>query len=353
MTVVGQFRGRNLFGDLPSSPGKSRYDFVLRSADAAIWVTEFRPRGRGFDFSVDARVDTGRWLQVSGTVTQERGLVTIIGSAIAEASAPEAPAEEEAAPPPVPVEPGEVVFSSPTEGEIGVPMDATVRLQFSRGLNPASIAAQLRASYVAGASGDAAGEALEIAHSYDAATRAVEIRFTRPLERFRTVKMCMRRYQNVRQRSSAPLDAHLRCSRLGFPASPERAPLKECFHLSTNLLNELRRGRHGVRPAVGIGVPIRTLTCTGRTMGLPFRMASRPPWTATGTIGACAWMAMMNPPFLNGSRSPVRLRVPSGKIRNELPARSDSRAVGDRRHAPCRGRRDRRRRTRRRRTRSP
>ena len=45
---------------------------------------------------------------------------------------------------------------------------------------------------------------------------------------------------------------------------------------------------------------------------------------ATGTMGACASMAMMKPPFLNGSRCPLRLRVPSGKIRNELPARIDS-----------------------------
>ena len=33
---------------------------------------------------------------------------------------------------------------------------------------------------------------------------------------------------------------------------------------------------------------------------------------------------MMKPPFLNGSSSAVRLRVPSGKIRNELPARIDA-----------------------------
>ena len=33
----------------------------------------------------------------------------------------------------------------------------------------------------------------------------------------------------------------------------------------------------------------------------------------------------MKPPFLNGNSAPVRLRVPSGKIRNELPSR---RAVG-------------------------
>ena len=35
-------------------------------------------------------------------------------------------------------------------------------------------------------------------------------------------------------------------------------------------------------------------------------------------------MAMMKPPFLNGSSSAVRLRVPSGKIRNELPERIDA-----------------------------
>ena len=35
---------------------------------------------------------------------------------------------------------------------------------------------------------------------------------------------------------------------------------------------------------------------------------------------------MMKPPFLNGKSSEVRLRVPSGKIRNELPARIESAA---------------------------
>jgi len=52
-------------------------------------------------------------------------------------------------------------------------------------------------------------------------------------------------------------------------------------------------------------------------------MAARPPVIATGTIGACALIAMMKPPFLNGSKSPVLLRVPSGKIRKEFPLRID------------------------------
>ena len=65
---------------------------------------------------------------------------------------------------------------------------------------------------------------------------------------------------------------------------------------------------------------------------LPRCIAARPPWIATGTIGACALIAMMKPPFLNGRSSSVRLRVPSGKIRNELPDRIDRGARLDRAH---------------------
>ena len=189
VTIVGQFRGRNLFGDLPSAPGKSRWDFVLRSADAAVWVTDLQPRGRGFVLSVDARVDTGRWLQISGTVALTRGLTTIMGATVAEAEAPEAaPAEDEAAPPPPPAEPGEVVFSSPTEGETDVSAAGRVRFQFSRGVDPASLTNRVRVEYV-GAATAADVPPPEFTIAYDAGTRAVEIRFARPLEAFRTIRV--------------------------------------------------------------------------------------------------------------------------------------------------------------------
>ncbi len=74
VTVTGQFAGRNLLGDLPDAPAKSRYDFVLRSADAAIWVVNIRPKGKDFELALDARIDTGRWIEVSGTLQQGRGL---------------------------------------------------------------------------------------------------------------------------------------------------------------------------------------------------------------------------------------------------------------------------------------
>lgn len=187
VTLVGQFRGRNLFGDLPSAPAKSKYDFVLRSADAAVWVTDLRPRGRGFDLNVDARVDTGRWMQVTGTVSQDRGLVTVLGSTITTAEAPEAtPAEEEPAAPVTPPEPGEVIFSTPTEGDIDVSPAGPVRLQFSRGLDEKSLAGHIRVSY---ARGQPDAPAIEVETSYDLGSRAVEIRFKQRLDAFRQVTL--------------------------------------------------------------------------------------------------------------------------------------------------------------------
>jgi hypothetical protein len=191
VTVVGQFRGRNLFADLPSAPGKSRYDFVLRSADAAIWVTDIRPKGEDFDLSVDARVDTGQWLQVTGAVTQNRGMVTIAGSAVVAAIAPEAPTTvNETVEPAAPLAPAEVIFSSPYDGEIDVPGNARVRLQFSRGLDADTIAGQILISYADPIPpGSPPPAPLEFQHTYDAGVRAVEITFAQPPDRFRAVRV--------------------------------------------------------------------------------------------------------------------------------------------------------------------
>ena len=63
VTVVGRFRGRNLYADLPTALNRSRWDFVIQSADGAIWVSNLRPKGKNFELDASARVDTGRWLQ--------------------------------------------------------------------------------------------------------------------------------------------------------------------------------------------------------------------------------------------------------------------------------------------------
>jgi len=189
VTVTGNFRGRNLFGDLPDAPGKGRYDFIVRGGEGSVWVTGMRPRGSGFDLDVDRRIDTNRWLQITGPLLLDRGLVRIEATRIALAKAPERPdtdrdegAPVSSAPPP----PADVVFNSPTDGETDVSASAPVRVQFSKGLAEASLAGRVRASYVGGAP-NADGPALKT--TYDAANRAIEIRFTQPLEAFRTVKI--------------------------------------------------------------------------------------------------------------------------------------------------------------------
>lgn len=183
VTLTGNFRGRNLFGDTPASPGSGRYDFVLRGAEGAIWVTGMRPRGKGFDFDVDRRLDSDKWLEVTGVVTRKRGLVSIAATKVSLAQTPESRIVEDITPPPPPP-PLEVVFSSPTEGETDVAAGAPIRIQFSRGLRESTIAGRIRVSYVGGAP-----MVLDPKVTYDGATRSLQLRFTPPLEPLRTVKV--------------------------------------------------------------------------------------------------------------------------------------------------------------------
>ena len=37
VAITGQFSGRNLLGEMPDAPGKSRYDFVLRSSNLNVF----------------------------------------------------------------------------------------------------------------------------------------------------------------------------------------------------------------------------------------------------------------------------------------------------------------------------
>jgi hypothetical protein len=64
--VVGQFRGANLFGDLPDLPGREPDDFVLKEGDAAIWVIGKAAKGKGFHLDPRLKGDTRFWLEVEG-----------------------------------------------------------------------------------------------------------------------------------------------------------------------------------------------------------------------------------------------------------------------------------------------
>jgi len=187
LTLVGQFRGRNLYGDQPGTPRQSPHDFVLKSGEAAVWVTGLRPRGRGFDLDVDARIDTGQWLEVTGVVRRVAGLVTLEAGRLAAAAQPsDTPVPEPIAPAP-PALPVEVVFSSPTPDETDVNVGTHLRVQFSRNVKPETLDGRLRIHYASETA--EAPSVPEWTTRYDAGNRALEVTFAEPLEPFQTVRV--------------------------------------------------------------------------------------------------------------------------------------------------------------------
>jgi hypothetical protein len=199
VALTGQFSGRNLLGEMPDAPGKSRYDFVLRSTDAAIWVTNMRPRlkdanGKDIELGLDARIDTGRWLTLRGTVQQARGLLLLDAEAGSlsfakpptETHTEEEPIRVPAGPPP------EVIFSAPTQDETDVLMTTTVRIQFSRDIDQATLKGRVKPHYLESQSierGEPVTPAADFTLQYAPANRVLEVKFTKPLERFRTLKL--------------------------------------------------------------------------------------------------------------------------------------------------------------------
>jgi hypothetical protein len=188
VTVTGRFRGVNLFGDLPQAPGRSRYDFVLQSADAAIWVTGLQPKGKSFSLDRNARVDTGRWLEITGTVGRSAGLVWIDGEKIDLGTAPEPAGVVELAVPKAGPAP-EITFSLPTPDDIDVETSILVRIQFSRDMDGASMKDRVRVRYVTPPTEGAPTSPPPFTTAYREGTKVLEVKFSGRLDRFRVVEI--------------------------------------------------------------------------------------------------------------------------------------------------------------------
>jgi hypothetical protein len=184
VTVSGRFKGRNLYGDLPQGVAKSKWDFVLQSADAAIWVTGVRPKGKDFDLDPGARVDTGRWLEVSGTVHREGSALWLAAESIKLTAAPTGvPVEVAAAITPVEPPPA-VIFSAPLPDDTDFPVASPVRIQFSRDMKAASFVGQVHVRFTGPNAPTTAPASTAI---YNDGTRSLEIKFKEPLPRFVTI----------------------------------------------------------------------------------------------------------------------------------------------------------------------
>lgn len=184
VSILGQFRGRNLFGDLPEAPAPAKWQFVLRSTDTALWVMGLQPKGKTFNLDPAKRIDTGRWVKVQGIVRTAKGLTWLEGTTIEMAQAPAESATEVeiAAPPPPPVE---ILFTAPTEGETDVRLGERVRMQLSRDLNAASLKDRVRITYAR----TPAAPALTFVATYTKENRALEVKPSEPLAPFQLVKV--------------------------------------------------------------------------------------------------------------------------------------------------------------------
>ena len=190
--VTGRFRGRNLHGDLPEAPGTSPDDFVLQSGTAAAWVVGKEPRGEGFELDVMARVDTGRWLQVTGVVSGTNRLLEIEASEIAQVERPTvvaAPtlAEDRTEPGPSP----EVIFSTPTQDDTGVATAALVRFQFSRDMDPKSFDDHVEIDYFGAATSASENTGLEFTVEYRARNRVLNVTLTEPFKAYSTIEVTL------------------------------------------------------------------------------------------------------------------------------------------------------------------
>lgn len=178
VSVLGQFRGQNLFGDLPSASRQRSSDWVLKNDLYAVWVTGKKAKGPGWTLDGGLRRDTGKWLQVSGRVRVRGGVVTIQAAEVLPAKAPAEAAEAKAAPPPPPpprpVKPPVVVFSLPLDGERDVPPDSVFKVQFSRDMDEKSFKGRVVFRYTGRPQpGDNALDA--VSFSYDGGLRTLVV----------------------------------------------------------------------------------------------------------------------------------------------------------------------------------
>jgi hypothetical protein len=189
LSVAGQFGGRNLFGDVAQSPRVGRFEFVLRAAGGAVWVTGMEPRGRGWRLNPDARVDTSQWLKATGTVRTANGLVWIEAEKLEKTTEREQEAPPPPPPAPAPAPPPEAIFSLPSNDDTDVPPESPVRIQFSRDLDPATFGGRI----VVGYEGQAPGTpGIPFNASFDRSNRVLRLAFERPLEPYRTVRVELR-----------------------------------------------------------------------------------------------------------------------------------------------------------------
>ena len=173
--VVGKFRGRNLYGDLPVRSARHRDGWIIKDDLFAVWVTGKKPKGKGWELDPTLKRDTNKWLAVVGRPETHDGITYVHASRVALSEPPTAAAavQEPPAPPPQPKEPPIVVFALPLDGEQVAP-DTRFTVQFSKDMQVSSFEGRVVLRY-AGRPMPGDREFTGVTLSYDGGRRALTV----------------------------------------------------------------------------------------------------------------------------------------------------------------------------------
>ena len=174
--VVGKFRGRNLFGDLPARSQRTSSDWVIKDDLFAVWITGKKPKGSGWELDASLKRDTSKWIEVVGRPETRSG-VTYIRALQVILSAPPTPTADVQAPPPPPPKPRVspiVVFALPLDGDRDVPSDSRFVVQFNKDMDEKTFEGRVQLRYSGPPRpGDRTFDGIRL--SYDGGLRALTV----------------------------------------------------------------------------------------------------------------------------------------------------------------------------------
>jgi hypothetical protein len=174
--VVGKFRGKNLYGDLPVRSQRESRDWVIKDDVYAIWVTGRKPKGDGFELDTNLKRDTNKWLEVTGRIETRGGVTYLQARSVALTTPPSATAD--AQPPPPPPEKPKVapvvVFSLPLDGKEEVTANGRIIIQFNKDMDEQSFRGRVVLRYAGPVRpGDRPFDGMKL--SYDWGRRALTV----------------------------------------------------------------------------------------------------------------------------------------------------------------------------------
>jgi hypothetical protein len=174
--VVGKFRGRNLYGDLPARSQRASADWVIKDDVYAVWVGGRKPKGPGWELDGSLKRDTGKWIEVIGRPETRNG-VTYIRAAQVRITDPPRPTADAAPPSPPPERPKVppvVVFALPLDGDGEVAADSRFVVQFNKDMDEGTFKDHVRLRYAGPVlAGDRAFDGIKL--TYDQGRRALTV----------------------------------------------------------------------------------------------------------------------------------------------------------------------------------